>query len=56
MESIAKELELRASQANADILNEILTDHVNVIQNKTLNVALRAAIKGCTTALLDGSI
>lgn len=27
-----------------------------MIQKKTLNVALRAAIKGCTTALLDVSI
>lgn len=31
IESIAKELELRASQANADIVQELLTNHINVI-------------------------
>lgn len=37
-------------------MQEILASHHDVIPKKTLNVALRAAVKGCTTHKLDYSI
>ena len=45
-----------ATQADADGMQEVLASHADIIPKKTLNVALRAAVKGCTTALLDYSI
>ena len=47
---------MRARLADADGVQEILASHHDLIQKKTLNVALRAVTKGCTTALLDFSI
>ena len=45
-----------ATQADADNMQEVLASNADIIPKKTLNVALRAAVKGCTTALLEYSI
>ena len=47
---------MRAQQADVDEVQEIIAKYHDVLQKKTLNVALRAAVKGCTTAMQAYSI
>ena len=49
-------MEARALQGDFDGVQDILTNRLDMIPKKTLNVSLRAAVKGCTTAMLDYSI
>ena len=56
IEQIGKDLEARATQGDVDGISDILASHSDMIPKKTLNVSLRAAVKGCTTAMLDYSI
>ena len=56
MDSICKELDLQAFNGNIDRLNELLDNNQSKIPKKSLNSALRAAIKGCNTQKLEDSI
>ena len=56
IESLGKDLGGRAAMGDPDGVLEILASHHEAIPRKTLNVALRAAVKGCTTAHLDECI
>ena len=56
IEKLGKDLEGRAAMSDPFGVEEILNEHHESIQKKTLNVALRAAVKGCTTAHLDDCI